>query len=67
MNKFSRFFSPKLPSESNQPALNVETLEDRMMLSSVQVIVAGVENTEAMSLQIDGQTVQTWNNIGGDV
>ncbi len=66
MIRFPHLFSSKTKSKADQPALNVETLEDRMMLSSVQVIAAGVENTEAMSLQIDGQTVQTWNNIGGD-
>lgn len=36
------------------------------MLSSVQIIAAGVENTETMQLQIDNDVVQTWNNIGGD-
>ncbi len=36
------------------------------MLSSVQVIAAGVENTETMQLEIDGVIAQTWDNIGGD-
>ncbi|QEG23463.1 PQQ-dependent sugar dehydrogenase [Mariniblastus fucicola] len=55
------------PIPSNEPAtLAAESLEDRQMLSSVQIIAAGVENTESMSLEISGQVVQTWNNIGGD-
>ena len=36
------------------------------MLSSVQIIAAGVENTETMQLQISDSVVQTWNNVGGD-
>ena len=46
--------------------LSVEALEDRMMLSSVQIFAAGSENTETLQLQIDQATVQTWNNVGGD-
>jgi len=46
--------------------LQVETLEDRMMLSTVQIIAAGVENTETMQLQIGNSVVRTFDNIGGD-
>jgi glucose/arabinose dehydrogenase len=52
---------------NNDPdTLSVETLEDRQMLSSVQIIAAGVENTESMRLDIGGQQARTWNNIGGN-
>lgn len=46
--------------------LHVETLEERMMLSTVQIFAAGTENTETLQLQIDGSTVRTFNNVGGD-
>ena len=46
--------------------LSPEQLEPRMMLSTVQIFAAGVENTEQMQLQIDGSVVQTFNDIGGD-
>lgn len=65
-----RFFSDRLPSKNlpthDHDSLSMESLEERMMLSSVQVIAAGVENTETMQLEIDGVVAQTWNNVGGD-
>ena len=36
------------------------------MLSTVDIFVAGTTNEETINLNIDGQTVQTWENIGGD-
>lgn len=51
---------------SSQETLQVETLEDRLMLSTVQIIAAGVENTETMQLQIGSTVVRTFDNIGGD-
>ena len=39
----------------------LEHLEQRMMLSTVQVSAAGFTGDEILELQIDGQTVQTWN------
>lgn len=50
----------------NKLTLTCELLEDRMMLSSVDIIAAGVENTETIELQIDAQTVATFNNLGGN-
>ena len=46
--------------------LHCENLEERQLLSSVDVFAAGVSNQESIELQIDGVTVQTWNNLGGD-
>ena len=46
--------------------LECESLEERQMLSTVDVFAAGVTNEETIELQIDGVTVQTWENIGGD-
>ena len=37
-----------------------------MMLSTVQIIAAGTENTETMQLQIGSTVVRTFNNIGGN-
>ena len=37
-----------------------------MLLSTVDIIAAGVENTETMQLQINGATVEEWNNVGGN-
>ncbi|MGI9519264.1 MAG: carbohydrate-binding domain-containing protein, partial [Pirellulaceae bacterium] len=43
-----------------------ELLEPRMMLSTVQILAAGSENTEQMQLLIDEVVVETFDNIGGD-
>ena len=46
--------------------LNLETLEDRQMLSTVDIFAAGATNTETIELQINQETVQTFTNIGGN-
>ncbi len=53
-------------TDTHTDRLSVETLEDRMMLSTVQIFAAGTENTETLQLQINGSTVQTYTNVGGD-
>ena len=53
-------------SESQNLSLECESLEERQMLSSVDIFAAGVTNQETIELQIDGQTVQTFENVGGD-
>ena len=59
--------SQKRNSHINEEfCINLESLEDRLMLSTVDVFAAGVTNEETIELQIDGQTVQVWENIGGD-
>ena len=45
--------------------LQLEELEVRLLLSTVQVLAAGVEGTEILQLQVDGQNVQAWS-VGGD-
>ncbi len=56
--------------KKKQPRRNktlfLESLETRRMLSGIEILAAGSENTESMSLQIDGQTVRSWDNIGGN-
>ena len=41
-------------------------LESIAITLPIRVRAAGSEGDEQMQLQIDGVTVQTWNNIGGD-
>lgn len=42
-----------------------ESLEQRMMLSTVQLLAAGADGTEQMQLQINGSAVQTWTLPSG--
>ena len=44
--------------------VSVDLLETRRMLSTLSVLAAGVEGTENLELHIDGQVVQSWNNLG---
>ncbi|QEG23457.1 carbohydrate-binding domain-containing protein [Mariniblastus fucicola] len=45
-------------------SLKVEALENRMMLSSVSILGYGHTGEETMSLLVDQQVVQTWENVG---
>lgn len=67
MNPFrsqqSRRFSP---DSGTTCRLQYHPLEPRLALAVVEVIAAGVTNQETIQLQVDGQTVRTWNNLGGD-
>ncbi|MFK7770075.1 MAG: carbohydrate-binding domain-containing protein [Mariniblastus sp.] len=47
-------------------SLLCEQLEERQMLSTVNVFAAGVTNQETIELKIDDAVVQTWTNVGGD-
>ena len=46
--------------------LEVEHLEDRVMLSTVQIYAAGGSGQEALNLLVDNQVVAQFSNIGGD-
>ena len=46
--------------------LACEALEERKMLSTVDLFVAGSTNQESINLLVDGQVVQSWHSIGGD-
>lgn len=46
--------------------LNVEALEERMMLSTVEIFAAGATGQENLDLFIDGQLQQTFFSVGGD-
>lgn len=51
---------------TTDPALELETLESRILLSGVEIFAAGGSGQENLSLQIDGVEVATFENIGGD-
>ena len=44
--------------------LQVETLEERQMLSTVQIFAAGTTGDEQIQLSIEGEVVATYTNIG---
>ena len=46
--------------------LEVESLEDRMMLSTVQIYAAGGSGQETLALRVDDQVVAEFTNVGGD-
>ena len=53
-------------SHKKPSILNCEVLEERQMLSTVDVFAAGVTNQETIELKIDDAVVRTWTNVGGD-
>ena len=57
----------KLPSIAvlEEVQFQCESLEQRMMLSTVQLLAAGADGTEQMQLQINGTAVQTWTLPSG--
>ena len=57
----------KSAQPNHQPAgLSVEALEERMMLSTVEVFAAGETGRESFFLLLDGEVVETVENVGGD-
>ena len=52
--------------KDQQQSLELEVLEDRILLSAVEIFAAGGSGQENLSLQIDGVEVATFENIGGD-
>lgn len=46
--------------------LDYNPLEPKNLLAQIDILAAGTTNQESIELQIDGQTVQTFNNLGGD-
>ncbi len=61
----TRWFTRRAKLATSIQEFAVEALEDRLMLA-VAISAAGATGEESLALQIDGQTVQTWNDIGGD-
>lgn len=46
---------------------SVEQLQHIEMVLPISIRAAGTTGSEQMQLQVNGEVVQTWNNIGGDV
>ena len=56
-----KFFQRKLPNTQNKNrGLNPEQLEDRLMLSAVQIFASGTQGGEQFELQINESVVQTF-------
>ena len=55
------------PSDQNPTILQLEVLETRMMLSTVQIFAAGSTGEENLDLFIDGEYETTFESVGGDV
>ncbi|MEM7455186.1 MAG: PQQ-dependent sugar dehydrogenase, partial [Planctomycetota bacterium] len=43
-----------------------QTLEERNLLATIDIVAAGVTNQESMSLLLNGSVIQTFDNIGGN-
>ena len=64
MNFLSAFLN-KSKTNSSGIQLQLESLEPRMMLSTVEIIAAGTLGGEQLQLQIDGAAVQTFTADAG--
>ena len=56
----------KTDNPSQPSSLAVDVLENRMMLSSVQIFAAGTTGTESLDLRINDVVVKTFEHVGGD-
>ena len=65
-NLFRNSQNKNTNESSNQNSLNVEALEDRVMLSTVEVFAAGATGLENLDLIVNDQLVRTFANVGGD-
>jgi uncharacterized delta-60 repeat protein len=61
------FLSRHADNATNNESLFIESLEPRMMLSSVQIFAAGQTGTETLELKINDVVEATFENVGGDV
>jgi len=60
MNSLSTSRSRKQHSKPSKSPLQLETLEPRMMLSTVQIFASGTQGGEQLQLQIDGAVAETF-------
>ena len=62
------FFKRKSPTTQNQnQGLHIEPLEERLMLSTVEVFAAGATGEENLNIFINGQFETAFFDVGGDV
>ena len=52
------------PRKNSECTLNVEALEERQMLSTVQIFAAGTTGEELIQLSIDENVVASFSNLG---
>ena len=60
MKFLTKLFSNHRQDNSSQLRLQIENLEPRMMLSTVQIFASGSEGGEQLQLQIDGNVAETF-------
>ena len=63
---FNRTTSKNSSQQSSYGSLAVERLEERQMLSTVDIVAAGATGQETIELIIEGETVAVFENVGGD-
>ena len=66
IENFIMMNTTKKRQSSSTASLQLEALEDRMMLSSVEIFAAGETGNEAFNLLLDGNVVQTFDSVGGN-
>ena len=64
MKFLSAIFNSAKPSQ-DKIQLEVEHLEQRMMLSTVQIFAAGTQGGEQLQLQINGNVAETFEIAAG--
>ena len=70
MNSLANFFSrntSKKAAEQSSHTLALECLEERQMLSTVDIVALGDTGEETIELIIEGETVAVFENVSGDV
>ena len=68
-NRIENYFSSRIGRTDsndrvNTTGLNVEALEPRLMLSTVEIFAAGQTGAEELTLRINNQVVQRFDNLG---
>lgn len=66
LNRLSKKSNNKVQLNSPSSGLRIEPLEERLMLSTVEVFAAGETGEESFNLLLDGEVVETVENVGGD-
>jgi len=68
MKFLSKLVSQTSKNDTSNLQLQMETLEPRMMLSTVQIFASGTQGGEQLQLQIDGNVAETFEiGIGTDI
>ena len=60
-------FNRKNNLQDNTLRVQIEQLEERQLLSSVDILAAGATGQESIQLKIQDAVVKTWHNVSGDI